>query len=235
MCHRSHEAVRRLRTRDIGAVRLYAEHRQRTPARGGNSFTVPRGDRSGEARNHTSRGALCNQARPARFTVSEAVRWAPPANPGRRPGSRGGRVGVGLRPAGWGRGVSFAIGPGCTGCDMCVRACPRGAIHVFNGRYSVVGLDCNDCGMCAIVCPEHVIYCDPTWARCWGRGCPLSANRYDSWACSEGRRRCDGCGNSLWRPPGSDRWICVRCDREARVMCPKVRKAERATDAEPAA
>lgn len=121
--------------------------------------------------------------------------------------------------------MSFSIGPDCNGCGMCVRACPRGAIHSVGDRAVITQLDCNDCGMCMIVCPEHVALPDPRWPRCWGRGCPLSTNRFNDWACSEGRHRCTTCNNAMWREPASDLWICIRCDTSSKMLCPKVRKA----------
>ena len=36
--------------------------------------------------------------------------------------------------------------------------------------------------------------------------------------------RCAHCGGSLWKAPGSDRWVCALCDAETRVACPKIRK-----------
>ena len=124
--------------------------------------------------------------------------------------------------------MSFAVGAGCDGCGACRRACPRGAIRRSGDAaipYEVVSLDCTDCGKCAIVCPRGVLAPDPEWARCWGRGCPLSSSRYEGWACAEGKRRCPGCGNSMWQKPSGDGWICSRCDDGTRVMCPKARKA----------
>jgi ferredoxin len=133
--------------------------------------------------------------------------------------------------------VSFRVGPDCDGCDMCRPACPRGAIRVTGGAvaYEVVSLNCNDCGKCAVVCRQHALAPDPEWAVCWDRGCPLSSSRYEDWGCAEGRRRCTECGNSLWKPPNGDGWVCTRCDLGSKLMCPKARKASRlesaATDA----
>lgn len=125
--------------------------------------------------------------------------------------------------------MSFRVGQTCDGCGMCKLACPRGAIHlsgVIGGiPYVVTPLDCNDCGKCAIVCRRDALAPDPEWAECWGRGCPLTTRRYEGWSCAEGRRRCTECGNSMWKEPDGDGWICMRCDLGAKVMCPKVRKA----------
>jgi ferredoxin len=133
--------------------------------------------------------------------------------------------------------VSFRISPACDGCGTCVRACPRGAIRRSPGGdapYEVVSLDCNDCGKCAVVCPRDALGPDNGWAECLGRGCPLTGSRrYEGWACNEGIRRCAECGNALWKPPGAVRWMCVRCDGGARVLCPKVRKAHAGGDGRP--
>ena len=123
--------------------------------------------------------------------------------------------------------MSFRVGPECDGCDMCRQACPRGAIGLLDGgvAYAVTSLNCNDCGKCAVVCRQHALAPDPEWAMCWGRGCPLSSSRYEDWGCAEGRRRCTECGNSMWKPPDSDGWVCTRCDLGSNLMCPKARKA----------
>jgi ferredoxin len=131
--------------------------------------------------------------------------------------------------------MSFRVGPECDGCDMCRQACPRGAIRVMapTMSYEVVSLNCNDCGKCAVVCRQHALGPDPEWATCWGRGCPLSSTRYDGWGCAEGRRRCTECGNSMWKPPDSDGWVCTRCDLGSNLMCPKARKASKLRAAAP--
>lgn len=127
--------------------------------------------------------------------------------------------------------MSYRVGSTCDGCDACRSACPRGAIRVTaTGAYEVVSLNCNDCGKCAVVCSRHALALNPDWAVCWDRGCPLTSSRYEGWACAEGRRRCTECGNSMWKEPGGDGWICSRCDRGSKLMCPKARKAAAAAD-----
>ncbi len=124
--------------------------------------------------------------------------------------------------------MSYGVGDGCNSCGMCLRACPKGAMRTTpHGPVpvEVVSLDCNDCGKCAVVCPTSAIAPDPAWAVCWGRGCPLSSSRFEGWTCAEGRRRCVDCGNSMWKEPGVDGWLCFRCDHGRKVICPKVRKA----------
>lgn len=157
-------------------------------------------------------------------------------------GRRDGDDSCGPRPGCWtpdlgGRpAMSFKVSPGCDGCGACKTACPRGAIQLSDDPrvpYEVTSLNCNDCGKCAIVCRQRALAPDPDWAQCWGRGCPLASTRYEGWSCAEGRRRCLECGNSMWREPDSDDWVCSRCGLGAKVMCPKARKA--AADAAAAA
>lgn len=39
------------------------------------------------------------------------------------------------------------------GCDLCVRACPAGALRIDGGRPAVDGPKCADCGLCISACP----------------------------------------------------------------------------------
>ncbi len=45
----------------------------------------------------------------------------------------------------------------CTGCGVCVEACPVEAIHLEEGRARITQELCADCGACAAVCPEEAI------------------------------------------------------------------------------
>lgn len=48
--------------------------------------------------------------------------------------------------------------PLCVACGACAEACPRGAIAVWRGSYSVVDdALCVGCGLCAKECPASVI------------------------------------------------------------------------------
>ena len=47
----------------------------------------------------------------------------------------------------------------CVACGACENACPRGAITVHRGCYSVVKPDlCVGCGLCALQCPTGCIH-----------------------------------------------------------------------------
>ncbi|WP_027430147.1 4Fe-4S binding protein [Lachnospira multipara] len=46
----------------------------------------------------------------------------------------------------------------CVACGVCQKQCPRGAISIFRGCYSVVDMaKCVGCGICAKVCPADTI------------------------------------------------------------------------------
>lgn len=46
----------------------------------------------------------------------------------------------------------------CVACGVCEAVCPRGAIKVWKGSYSVVDeLLCVGCGLCARECPASII------------------------------------------------------------------------------
>ena len=46
----------------------------------------------------------------------------------------------------------------CVACGACMEICPRGAITVWKGSYSVVDdALCIGCGLCAKECPASVI------------------------------------------------------------------------------
>jgi NAD-dependent dihydropyrimidine dehydrogenase PreA subunit len=127
--------------------------------------------------------------------------------------------------------VALRIIYACIGCGACEFGCPQGAISQSDGFpvvYVIDPLMCNDCEECVPLCPVYAFETDPAWAVCEGRGCPLSSKRYADWQCTQGAERCATCGSMLWRAPGSDAWICRRCDLAAGeygASCPKVKKA----------
>ncbi len=45
------------------------------------------------------------------------------------------------------------VGPGCTGCDLCVRYCPHAALALAGGVPRCDESLCTGCGLCVEVCP----------------------------------------------------------------------------------
>ena len=43
----------------------------------------------------------------------------------------------------------------CTGCTVCVKACPTEAIRVTRSKAVIYNARCIDCGRCVSVCPHH--------------------------------------------------------------------------------
>ena len=52
--------------------------------------------------------------------------------------------------------VPVYVEDGCTGCGLCVTACPFGAIELVDG-VAVINEACRACGECIDVCPVGVI------------------------------------------------------------------------------
>ncbi|MCU0595495.1 MAG: 4Fe-4S binding protein [Desulfobacterota bacterium] len=52
----------------------------------------------------------------------------------------------------------------CTGCVLCMNACPTKAIRVRNGKATRVGSRCIDCGECIRACPKGAIKAVTTWS-----------------------------------------------------------------------
>ena len=44
----------------------------------------------------------------------------------------------------------------CTGCGICVDACPMEAIKIENNM-AVISDDCSECGVCETECPNDAI------------------------------------------------------------------------------
>lgn len=45
----------------------------------------------------------------------------------------------------------------CSGCGLCISACPYDAISMVNGKADINEIACRGCGACASVCPPHAI------------------------------------------------------------------------------
>ena len=45
----------------------------------------------------------------------------------------------------------------CTGCGLCERVCPRGAVSVVNGKAAVDESQCTACGLCVSTCPVRAL------------------------------------------------------------------------------
>ncbi len=45
----------------------------------------------------------------------------------------------------------------CRGCELCVQACPVGAIRLVAGKAEIDPNRCQECGACAEVCPMQAI------------------------------------------------------------------------------
>ncbi len=53
-------------------------------------------------------------------------------------------------------GLSVEVGEACMGCEICLGACPVGAIRMVNGR-AVTSEQCKGCGRCIEICPVEAI------------------------------------------------------------------------------
>ena len=127
--------------------------------------------------------------------------------------------------------MAYRVENSCIGCGGCEFGCSRGAISQTDEYpvfYAVDPLLCDDCGECTKLCPVDALVPDPSWATCYGHGCPLSSSRYQGWVCSTGQELCPECGSMMWKSPGG-KLACSRCrlgDTGRGATCPKVRKAE---------
>jgi ferredoxin len=50
----------------------------------------------------------------------------------------------------------YVAGEACAGCGQCGRICPRGNVHLLDGR-PAWSHDCDFCGACATWCAQHAI------------------------------------------------------------------------------
>ena len=55
----------------------------------------------------------------------------------------------------------------CTGCNLCVRACPTNVFEAREGDIPIIarGDDCQTCFMCELYCPAHALYVSPLAER----------------------------------------------------------------------
>ena len=51
----------------------------------------------------------------------------------------------------------------CTGCNLCVRACPANVFELREGEAPVIARqdDCQTCFMCELYCPVDALYVSP--------------------------------------------------------------------------
>jgi ferredoxin len=111
---------------------------------------------------------------PARRTIADLHGQAPPpARHGRLRADLGtladrGGVGCAAPPA-----VALPValplarlevGQGCTGCDLCVRYCPHGALALAGGVPRCDESLCTGCGLCVEVCPPAALVLRPVTA-----------------------------------------------------------------------
>ncbi|MDO9711460.1 4Fe-4S dicluster domain-containing protein [Paracraurococcus lichenis] len=87
----------------------------------------------------------------------------------------------------------------CTGCNICVRACPVNVFDTVPGAMPVIArqADCQSCFMCELWCPEDALYVAPepdgptgiTLAEVTARGLLGSYRRAIGWAPGSGAGR----------------------------------------------
>jgi ferredoxin len=53
--------------------------------------------------------------------------------------------------------MAYRIEQGCSGCGMCVEACPRDCIHDDVVPVRIDAELCVDCGVCELECPLDVV------------------------------------------------------------------------------
>ncbi len=53
--------------------------------------------------------------------------------------------------------IAYIVEEKCTGCGLCIKACPFDAIEVVEGKYRINEVVCEGCYTCALVCPEKAI------------------------------------------------------------------------------
>ncbi len=98
----------------------------------------------------------------------------------------------------------------CIACQLCVKRCPHGAIHMDDNLAVIDYAKCTNCGICAAVCPTKAIVDEVKarpkaliGSRCEGKGlckevCPVKAIQGEPGQRHEvARDACIGCGLCL--------------------------------------
>ncbi|MEM2026728.1 MAG: 4Fe-4S binding protein [Candidatus Bathyarchaeia archaeon] len=69
---------------------------------------------------------------------------------------------IGLEDLNRRRVYRLSVTEKCTGCGLCIKACPYDAIRLNpSGRAEVNLRRCDNCGLCASLCPAEAIICAP--------------------------------------------------------------------------
>ncbi|WP_368181649.1 4Fe-4S dicluster domain-containing protein [Anaerotruncus rubiinfantis] len=95
----------------------------------------------------------------------------------------------------------FHISRACRGCiaHRCEHACPKGAIHVVDGRARIDQDKCIECGRCAFACPYSAIieYTRPCENACKIKAISMDENK----AAKIDNDKCISCGACVYQCP----------------------------------
>ena len=67
------------------------------------------------------------------------------------------RIGFSFGGNEYNHGYEFMIAESCTGCGLCLNACPQECIDSGTVPFSIIGRHCLLCGRCADICPVKAI------------------------------------------------------------------------------